>query len=118
MPNIDWQGMTLLLFTLLATILLLVGLYLLRRNKPSLDPTNQLYQRFLLKLEKVGFIKQDYESALCFANRIKSSRQDLATEVDNITRFYNMLRYTAHPPQYLLARLQSAINQFQPQRFR
>jgi transglutaminase-like putative cysteine protease len=118
MPNIHWQGMTLLLFTLLTAILLLFGLYLLRRNNPSMDPANQLYQRFLLKLEKVGFIKQDYESALCFASRIKSSRQDLATEVDDITRFYNKLRYTAHPPQYLLARLQSAIKQFQPQRFR
>lgn len=117
MPNINWQGMTLLLFTLLAVVLLLFGVYLLRRSKPLLDPPSQLYQHFLLKIEKLGFTKQDNESALNFAARIKSNRQDLAKEVDNITRFYNKLRYTAHPPQYLLARLQSAIKQFQPQRF-
>jgi len=114
MPNINWRGMTLLLFSLLAGILLLFGLYLFRRDNPPLDPANQLYQRFLDKIEKLGFTKQDNESALTFARHIKSNRQDLAKEVDYITHVYNKLRYAAHPPQYLLARLQTAIKQFQP----
>jgi hypothetical protein len=116
MPNINWQGMTLLLFTLLTSVLLLFGLYLLRRSRPPLDPVCQLYQRFLLKIEKLGYTKQDYESALSFAARIKSNRQDLATEVDNITIVYNKLRYAAHPPQYLYDKLLSAIKRFEPER--
>jgi len=91
---------------------------LLRRSTPPRDPASQLYQHFLLKIEKLGFTKQDYESALDFATRIKSSRQDLAKEVDNITRVYNKLRYAAHPPHYLYVSLQTAIKRFQPQRFR
>jgi transglutaminase-like putative cysteine protease len=118
MPNINWQGMTLLLFTLLASVLLLFSLYILRRSKLPLDPTSQLYQRFLLKIEKLGFTKQEYESALSFADRIKSCRQDLAKDVDNITRVYNKLRYAAHPPQYLYDKLQTAIKRFQPERLR
>ena len=118
MPNINWQGMTLLLFTLLASVLLLFGFYLLRRSKPLQDPASHLYQQFLFKIQKSGFTKQDNESALNFAARIKSSRQDLASEIDNITHVYNKLRYTAHPPQYLYVRLQTAIKRFQPQQRR
>ena len=113
MPNINWQGMTLLLFVLLAGVLLLFGIYLLRRSKPLLDPASHLYQYFLFKTEKLGFSKQDNESALNFAARIKSSRQDLAKEIDNITYTYNKLRYAEHPPQYLYVRLQTAIKRFQ-----
>jgi len=118
MPDIQWQGMTLLLFTLLAAVLLLFGFYLLRRTNPPRDPASQLYQRFLVKIEKAGFSKQESESALSFASRIKSRRQDLAKDVDNITRVYNKLRYTAHPPQSLLGQLQVAVRKFQPQRLR
>ena len=118
MPDINWQGMTLLLFTLLAAVLLLFGFYLLRRSNPPRDPASQLYQHFLQKIEKAGFSKQESESAISFASRIKSNRQDLAMDVDNITCIYNKLRYTAHPPQYLLGRLQAAVKQFQPRRLR
>jgi transglutaminase-like putative cysteine protease len=118
MPNINWQGMTLLLFVSLAGVLLLFGFYLLRRSKPLLDPASQLYQHFLFKTEKLGFTKQDNESALNFAARIKSSRQDLAKEIDHITHVYNKLRYAAHPPQYLYVRLQTAIKRFQPPQLR
>jgi len=118
MPNINWQGMTLLLFVLLSGVLLLFGFYLLRHSKPLLDPASRLYQHFLIKIEKLGFTKQDNESALDFAARIKASRQDLANEIDNITHVYNKLRYAAHPPQYLYVRLQTAIKRFQPQQLR
>lgn len=116
MPNIDWQGMIGLLFSLLAGLLLLFGFYLLRRSPAPLDPASQLYQQFLYKIEKLGLTKQESESALAFAKRIKSNRLDLAKEIDQITRDYNKLRYAAHPPQYLYARLETTIKQFQPQR--
>ena len=118
MPNIDWQGMIGLLFSLLAGLLLLFGFYILRRSPAPVDPATQLYRQFLHKIEKLGLTKQEFESALAFAKRIKSIRQDLAKEIDQITRDYNKLRYAAHPPQYLYARLEFTIKQFKPQRLR
>ena len=115
MPKIDWQGMTILMFSLLAGLMLLFGLYLLRRSQAPLDPTSQLYQRFLHKIEKLGLTKQESESALQFARRIKTTRADLAKEVDSITHDYNKLRYAAHPSQYLQNRLAISIKRFQPQ---
>jgi transglutaminase-like putative cysteine protease len=118
MPNINWQGMIGLLFSLLAVLLLLIGFYLLRRRPATLDPATQLYQQFLHKIEKLGITKQESESALAFAQRVKSTRQDLAKEIDQITRDYNKLRYAAHPPRHLYARLEFTVKQFKPQRLR
>lgn len=116
MPNIDWQGMTVLLFSLLAGLLLLFGFYLLRRSTTALDPASQLYQQFLQKTVKLGFSKKENESAIAFAHRLKSEREDLTIEVDKITRDYNRLRYAAYPPRYLYRRLAFAIKRFQPRR--
>ncbi len=115
MPNIGWQGMTVLMISFLAGLLLLFGVYLLRRSNAPLDRTSQLYQQFLRKIEKQGLIKQEYESALQFAHRIKTSRADLAKDVDRITHDYNKLRYAAYPPEYLHARFAASIKRFQPQ---
>ncbi len=114
-PDIDWQGMTVLMFSILAGLLLLIGVYLLRHRNAPLDRTSQLYQQFLRKIEKQGLIKQEHESALQFAKRIKTTRADLAKDIDRITHDYNKLRYAAHPPKYLLARLATSIRRFQPQ---
>ena len=114
MPNIDWQGMTVLLFSFLAGLLLFIGFYLLRRSAVPRDPASQLYQQFLHKTAKLGFRKQENESALAFARRLKSAREDLTYEVDKITRDYNRLRYAAHPPRYLYSRLELAIKRFHP----
>ena len=116
MPNIDWQGMALMLFSILGGLLLIFGFYLLRRNTTPPDAATQLYLQFLQKVARLGFSKQENESALAFARRIKSDRQDLAHAVNKITRDYNRLRYAAHPPQYLYSRLACAIKRFQPQR--
>jgi transglutaminase-like putative cysteine protease len=114
MPDITWRGMTFLLFISMTVILLMVGLYLLRSSKKQLDRVNTLYQRFLSKMAILGFTKQEYETALSFASRVKSSRNDMTQQVDGITRLYNIIRYTAHPPGYLYDKLELAVKKFQP----
>lgn len=118
MPNISWRGMTFLLFTMMAGVLVVVSFYLLRNSELHLDRTSKLYQQFQNKMAMVGFSKQEYESAMSFAMRIKSNRNDLMREVNNITRLYNKLRYSAHPPHYLYEKLETAVKQFQPKRIR
>ncbi|MDH3948636.1 MAG: DUF3488 and transglutaminase-like domain-containing protein [Gammaproteobacteria bacterium] len=118
MPNISWRGMTLLLFTMMAGVLIVVSIYLFRSSERQPDRASKLYQQFQTKIARLGFSKQDQESALSFAARIKSSRDDLMREVNNITGLYNKLRYTAHPPQYLFEKLETAVKQFQPKRIR
>ena len=118
LPNISWRGMTLLLFTMMAGVLMIVGFYLLRSSKQPLDPVSKLYQHYQMKLVPLGLSKYGYESAISFAARIKSTRHDLAHEVDIITILYNKLRYTAHPPHYLFEKLETAVKQFQPKRLR
>ncbi len=114
LPDISWRGMTLMLFTMMAGVLMIVGFYLLRSGKQQLDRVNNLYQRFLSKLAILGYFKNEYETALNFANRVKLSRSDLIQDVDGITRLYNKLRYTAHPPDYLYKKLELAVKKFQP----
>lgn len=114
MPDITWRGMTFLLFTSMTAILLVVGLYLLRSSKKQLDRVNTLYQRFLSKMAILGFTKQEHETALSFASRVKSSRNDMTQQVDGITRLYNKIRYTPHPPGYLYEKLELAVKKFQP----
>jgi len=116
MPDITWRGMTLLLFTMMAGVLTVVGFYLLRSSKQHLDPVSKLYQHYQMKLVPLGLSKYGYESAMAFAVRIKTTRQDLAHQVDNITLLYNKLRYTAHPPRYLYEKLETAVKHFQPKR--
>jgi transglutaminase-like putative cysteine protease len=118
MPDITWRGMTFLLFITMTGILLVVGFYLLRSNKQQLDPVSKLYQHYQMKLVPLGLSKYGYESAISFAARIKSTRHDLAHEVDIITILYNKLRYTAHPPRYLYEKLETAVKRFQPKRLR
>ncbi len=118
MPDITWRGMTILLFVLMSVVLLVVGFYLLRGNEQTRDPVLTLYQQFQKKLIPIGFEKQQQESALRFAARVNSARMDLVTEVNTITRLYNRLRYTAHPPGYLYDKFKTAIRKFQPKRAR
>ncbi len=114
MPDISWRGMVSILFILLTGVLLVVSFYLFHSIKPSKTRVNKLYESFVTKMAKHGFSKHEYESALSFAKRIKSSRHDLAREVDRITLLYNKLRYTAYPPNYLFLTLESAVKQFHP----
>ena len=114
MPDITWRGMTFILFTSMTVILLMVGFYLFRSSNQQMDRVNTLYQRFLSKMVISGLTKQEYETALSFAARVKSSRTDLTKQVDGITRLYNKLRYTSHPPTYLYEKLELAVKKFQP----
>jgi hypothetical protein len=116
MPDISWQGMVSILFILLTGVLLVVSFYLFHSNKPSKTRVTRLYERFVTKMAKLGFSKHEYESALSFAKRIKSSRHDLGREVDRITLLYNKLRYTAYPPSYLFLTLKTTVKQFHPKR--
>ena len=118
MPNITWRGMAFLLFSLMAFVLVVVSFYLLRNKKQHTDRVIKLYQQFETKMAMLGFSKHNNESASTFARRINSSRNDLAKEVNAITHLYNKLRYSAHPPNYLFLKLETAVKRFHPKRGR
>jgi transglutaminase-like putative cysteine protease len=118
LPNISWRGMTFLLFTLMTIILVVISFYLFRSRKQQSDRISKIYQQFQNKMAMVGFSKQAHESARHFAERITTSRDDLLRDVNSITGLYNKLRYSAHPPNYLFEKLETAVKRFQPKRKR
>ena len=118
LPNISWRGMTFLLFTLMTIILVVISFYLFRSSKQQSDRISKIYQQFQNKMAMVGFSKQAHESARHFAERITTSRDDLLREVNSITGLYNKLRYSAHPPNYLFEKLETAVKRFQPKQKR
>jgi hypothetical protein len=91
---------------------------LFRSSKQQSDRISKIYQQFQNKMAMVGFSKQAHESARHFAERITTSRDDLLREVNSITGLYNKLRYSAHPPNYLFEKLETAVKRFQPKRKR
>jgi hypothetical protein len=115
MTDIDWREMTVLLMAGLGVVMLFLALRLFgaRRHRPATtDPALLAFQRFCRKLDRCGIHRAPAEGALHFGQRARQLRPDLGPAITRITALYERSRYSAHPPQDTLRRLQTAVRRF------
>jgi len=111
--NIDWQGMTILLVIIIATLLFSYALWMFSRPYSNRsDPAQQLYLRFCKKLAQCGFTRHPSEGALNFAKRVGLDRPDLAHKIQQIVEIYLQIRYRSKFQR--LTELRIAVRHFRP----
>ncbi len=89
----DYGDLIFLLTAGLATLMVLLALYVLRVIPQRLDRKKTAYALFCRKLAKVGFERRPSEGQVAFANRVSNMRHDLAHEIHEITETYTVTRY-------------------------
>jgi transglutaminase-like putative cysteine protease len=85
---------------------------LLPKRRAQTDPAKRIYDQFLDKLARGGFVQQTGEGPRAFAERVARAAPELAEPTGHITRLYLRLRYErSHGPDDLknLRRLVAAL---------
>jgi len=93
----------------------------LPKRRASADPAKRLYEQFLDKLARHGWVQQTGEGALAFADRVARAAPELADPTARITALYLRIRYErAHAPDDLakLRRLVAALPRRKDQKAR
>jgi len=111
----DWRALGMLLAAGSALALALLGIQLASELRfHGLDPAQRSYERFCRRLERHGLLRRAFEGPLDFASRVRSSRPDLAAEIDAITSLYLDLRYGEAASAAALAELMRRVRAFRP----
>jgi len=110
------KSLTAMLYSLIGSgivISLIVGLYVLRKQKPKLTPAQRYYAKACHKLAALHLLKQPNEGAEDFLQRVSKDQPQLAGAFQTITQLYSQLRYEENNnnPQVLL-QLKQAVRQF------
>ncbi len=104
LPNLDWQGLVMILFMTVAVLFLTISTWMwLRSRFVTQDPAQDIYHRFCQKLARHGLSRHPYEGPLTFAHRVSAIRPELATSVQEIVELYIKIRYRSQPvylPQF------------------
>ncbi|TXK94320.1 hypothetical protein BMR07_13880 [Methylococcaceae bacterium CS1] len=97
---------------LVATVTLLLALYVFRKQTPVLDKVQIYYARACQKLAKTGLVKQDTEGANDFALRVSAELPDIAGSFVHITQLYVQVRYEKEPEAMNLEKLKASASDF------
>lgn len=113
----NWKHIAIGIAVTLGSFILFISVWLTRRNrqKPR-DSVSRWYNVFCQRLANAGFKREAHEGPNDFAARVSRGRQDLASDVELITRFYQQLRYGRNPPARLFSQFQQRVRRFRPKR--
>ncbi|MEQ8426719.1 MAG: DUF3488 and transglutaminase-like domain-containing protein [Gammaproteobacteria bacterium] len=111
---VDWKKLTIMLFTVLGVAIVCLTIYVLTRKTNADDPARASYDRFCRKLARIGLARNYSEGPDTYAWRVQQARQDLAAEVERVTRLYIDVRYRSQHEK--LQELKQASNNFNPRR--
>ena len=89
----SWQDMLLYLLVTVALIMGGAALWLFRPTVKETDEAKLLYDRFCMKLSRLGMIRHSHEGPLDFARRAALKRADLGLMIEKISALYIRLRY-------------------------
>lgn len=112
--NIDWKELTFYLFTFLGIIVAAITAYVFKKTPITIEPARKYYDIFCKKMAEVGLQRKSYEGPVDFASRISTERQDLGTDIQNITNLYINIRYCSNFNHNRLLQLKAAIKSFTP----
>jgi transglutaminase-like putative cysteine protease len=113
----NWKHVAIGIGITVGSLILFISVWLTQRNrqKPK-DSVSRWYEVFCQRLSRAGFNRKAHEGSKDFAARVSRSRDDLASDVELITRFYQQLRYGRNPPAKLYSQFQQRVRQFRPKR--
>ena len=112
--SIDWKQLTFILFVFLGIIISAIAIYVFKKTPKTTAPAKRYYDIFCNKLAKAGIPRRLYEGPVAFAERASKSRQDIKSEIKNITDLYIGIRYYSNNNKLL--QLKAAITSFTPKK--
>ena len=94
--EISWQGLSQLLFIILAILTALLAFIVFSNKAKAKNNVQRYYLKFLNKLNKVDIVKATSEGADDFAKRAISVLPHKKSSITSITDLYQQLRYHTH----------------------
>ena len=110
-PEISWQGLSQLLFSLLALLTAVLAFFIFSNSSKNKDEVQAAYFLFLKKMEKRGILKADFEGANDFCQRAILKLPKDKNRIEKITRLYQLMRYKAASIKHL-SELKNCIKNF------
>ncbi|MCW8900920.1 MAG: DUF3488 and transglutaminase-like domain-containing protein [Gammaproteobacteria bacterium] len=110
-PDITWQGLSQLLFSLLAILTALLALIVFSNQSKQYNDIQHYYDKFLKKLRKADLTKENYEGAADFCQRVILKQPDSKSAIEQITQLYQELRYKKYSEENLKC-FKNKINSF------
>lgn len=95
-PEISWQGLSQLLFSILAVLVGLLALIVFSNKSNKKDLTQLYYLKFIKKLKKYDLNKETTEGANDFCSRAILKLPDKKYRIQKITSLYQELRYSIY----------------------
>jgi len=104
-----------LLIICITGIFLLVFVFLpLNKRSKTQDRVLLLYNKFCEKLARIGYPRKPAQGPVDYANHVSAARQDLSTDVHDITNLYILLRYDRGSDDETLNSFKNKIKRFKP----
>ncbi len=113
---VDWQGLTFALMLLLGVMAAAIAAYGFTKRPKANDAARAYYNIFCKLMAKIGLPVKSYEGPLDFARRTAAIRQDIGSDIKNITDLYIAIRYRSNNKK--LPQLKAKIKSFAPTKTR
>jgi hypothetical protein len=115
LDDTTWRSLALLLLAGTGVIILLLGVFTLRRLRMRVrDPVRLAYMAFCSKLRSRGLAREDAEGPLSYADRVSRARPDLKSTVHPFIQLYVDLRYGRESDLQHVIRLRQLARDFKP----
>lgn len=101
-PEITWQGLSQLLFSILAVLTGLLALIIFSSQSKKKNKIQRYYLKFLKKMKKQGLIKALSEGAGDFSQRAIIKLPEHEHTIKQITLLYQQLRYKKYNEEQLI----------------
>lgn len=102
-PEITWQGLSQLLFSILAVLTGLLALIVFSSQAKKKNDIQKYYLKFLKKIKKYNLKKSHSEGANDFCKRAVITLPKHKDTIEQITRLYQQLRYAKFNENNLVA---------------
>lgn len=100
-PEITWQGLSQLLFGILAVLTGLLAYIVFSNQSKQQSEIQNYYHKFLRKMNKQGLVKALSEGAKDFSNRAIIQAPEYKDSIEQITFLYQQLRYNKYSEEQL-----------------
>ena len=101
-PEITWQGLSQLLFSILAVLTGLLAFIVFSNPSKKQNEVQNNYLKFLKKLKKYNLVKIKSEGAHDFGQRIIIKLPERKNTIEQITLLYQQLRYKKYNEQQII----------------
>ena len=97
-----------------AAIALVIGFFILYRQKPAQDRISMSWQEFCEKLARVGLKREPAQGPVDFMQHVVQKRPDLENKIQPIVGLYVQQRYGEGKDEKTMQKLQKLVQGFHP----